>query len=669
MVDDDAERAQTELRGPSSGSGRSDTGIGDPDAAVVVYAFEERYEIRKRLGEGGMGEVRLCRDRMIGREVAMKVVLPSMTGRGEIQARFVREARVQGQLEHPAIVPVHDFGVDSDGNAFFTMKRVRGVTLEDVLDRLRRGDEATLREHTRHKLLGAFARVCLAIDFAHERGVLHRDLKPANIMLGGYGEVYVLDWGLAKVRGASKSVDVSIPDLSKLVGDDHDDDLDDDRDGEGPKSSSHMRAIVGAGSRATQAGSLLGTPGYMAPEQIRGEEVDERTDVYALGGILFEMLTLVPLHGEPPIAAMMGRALHGVDARPSKRAPKRDVPPELELVCVRACASKRDERYRSARELADSIEAFLSGDRDLELREELALVHLDHARDAASRMLVPGASNDERTLALREVGRAIALVPDDPEALALLVRLLTEPPKVPPPEVVEAIDRSARGSQRRMLPRIALAFSASWLIFFPLQVAMGIRSWKLALVPLSLWMLASLLAWVAYKLDHKGAKIFPYVTLLTGVALAATTLLHGPFLVVPALAGVMAMGMALVRRKEDRVFSTAVNVLAVVVPSLLAWAGMHPVVHSFVAGNLVIAPGALELPREGTFVILTMVNVLVVVIAAVFAGEYRDQLGRLELQRHLQAWQLGQLVPAAAAHALTRSGAPESVDPSLPARK
>jgi serine/threonine protein kinase len=445
MVDDDAERALTELRGPSpSSSGRSDTAIGDPDAAVVVYAFEERYEIRKRLGEGGMGEVRLCRDRMIGREVAMKVVLPSMTGRGEIQARFVREARVQGQLEHPAIVPVHDFGVDSDGNAFFTMKRVRGVTLEDILDRLRRGDEPTMREHTRHRLLAAFARVCLAIDFAHGRGVLHRDLKPANIMLGGYGEVYVLDWGLAKVRGASKSVDVSVPDLSTLAGDDGDEGDDrarrhDHLDDEDPKSSSRTRAIVGAGSRATQAGSLLGTPGYMAPEQIRGEEVDERTDVYCLGGILFELLTLVPLHGEPPMAAMMGRALQGVDARPSKRAPKRDVPPELELVCVRACAAKRDERYRSARELADSIEAFLSGDRDLELREELALVHLDLARDAASRMLVPGSSNDERTLALREVGRAIALTPDDPEALALLVRLLTEPPKVPPPEVLEAI--------------------------------------------------------------------------------------------------------------------------------------------------------------------------------------------------------------------------------------
>jgi hypothetical protein len=182
------------------------------------------------------------------------------------------------------------------------------------------------------------------------------------------------------------------------------------------------------------------------------------------------------------------------------------------------------------------------------------------------------------------------------------------------------------------------------------SVPRGIRSWVLALVPLSFW-------------------VFPYVTLVTGVALAATTLLHGPFLVVPAIAGVFAMGMALVRHRAHRIFSTTVNVLALVVPSLFAWAGRHRVVHSFNAGNLVISPGAVELPREGTFVFLTIAKVMVVVIAALFSEEYRDPLGRLELHSHLQAWQLRQLVPAAAAHALTRSGAPESVDPGLPARK
>jgi eukaryotic-like serine/threonine-protein kinase len=662
MVEERPEHALTELRRPPdmSSDGSGDT-IGDPDAEVVVYPFAERYHFTKMLGEGGMGEVRLCRDRMIGREVAMKVILPSISSRSEIHARFVREARVQGQLEHPAIVPVHDFGVDADGHAFFTMKRVRGVTLEDVLDGLRRGHDETTREHTRHKLLAAFVRVCLAIDFAHGRGVLHRDLKPANVMLGGYGEVYVLDWGLAKVRGASRSVDASVPNLADLDEDGaNDDESHASRTRATPEAAPEPASEVPAKRGPTQAGSMLGTPGYMAPEQIRGEEVDERTDVYGLGGILFEILTLEALHGEPPIAGMMARALHGVDARPSVRAPKRDVAPELEAVCVRACALVRRDRHASARELADSVEAYLSGDRDVELREELALIHLGRARDATSRMVVPEAPTEERTTALREVGRAIALAPENPDALALLVRILTEPPKIVPPEVSESIDRSARASQRKMLPRMALAYSASWLIFFPLQIAIGIRDWRLAVLPLALWMLTSLLAMVAHRYDHTGPTTFPYVTLAAGVALASSTVLHGPFFVVPAIGAILAMGMALVRHKPHRVFSTAVCVLAVGVPAIFAWAGRHPVDHRFIEGALVLMPGALELPREGTFVFLTMANVLVALIAAVFAGEYRDHMTAIELQNHLQAWQLRQLVPAEAARAM---------DPGLPAGK
>jgi eukaryotic-like serine/threonine-protein kinase len=657
MVEERNDLALTELRpGPGLSSGSSADGIGDPDAEVIVYPFDERYAFTRLLGEGGMGEVRLCRDRMIGREVAMKVILPSISSRSEIHARFVREARVQGQLEHPAIVPVHDFGVDGDGHAFFTMKRVRGVTLEDVLDRLRRGHDETAREHTRHRLLAAFVRVCLAIDFAHGRGVLHRDLKPANVMLGGYGEVYVLDWGLAKVRGASRSVDASVPNLAELA----------DATGDGVPSSSRVRATEteteGASPKRgpTQAGSMLGTPGYMAPEQIRGEEVDERTDVYGLGGILFELLTLEPLHGGPPMAGMMTRALHGVDARPSVRAPSRDVPPELEAVCVRACALTRRDRFSSARDLADSVEAYLSGDRDVELREELALIHLGRGRDAASRMVVPDAPTDERTTALREVGRAIALAPDNPDALALLVRILTEPPKVAPEEVTASIERAARSSQRKMLPRMALAFSASWLIFFPLQVAIGIRDWRLVLLPLVLWNITALLSLVAHRYNHTGPKVFPYVTLSAAIALASTTVLHGPFFVVPAIGAIVAMGMALVRHKGQRIVSTTMLVLAVGVPAVLAWAGVHPVVHRFVDGSLVLMPGALELPREGTFVFLTMANIIVALIAAVFAGEWRDHITAIELQNHLQAWQLRQLVPVEAARAM---------DPGLPAGK
>src|SRR5687768_7407315 len=161
-----AHDAVTELQ---SGSAPGD--IGDPDAEVAVVPPEQRYETRSSLGEGGMGEVRLCRDRVIGREVALKSVLRNRASHVDFRARFVREARVQGQLEHPAIVPVYDFGLDARGDVFFTMRRVRGSTLTEIIERLHTKDQATETEHTRHKLLGAFVRVCLAISYAHELGV------------------------------------------------------------------------------------------------------------------------------------------------------------------------------------------------------------------------------------------------------------------------------------------------------------------------------------------------------------------------------------------------------------------------------------------------------------------------------------------------------------------
>ena len=238
--------------------------------------FTDRYEHRALLGEGGMGAVDLFRDRAIGREVAIKRIRPEASSPSSL-SRFVREARVQGQLEHPAIVPVHDLAETPEGAAFFTMKRVRGASLDAILDALAARDAEALARHGRRKLLTAFATVCLAVDFAHARGVLHRDLKPANVMLGDFGEVYVLDWGLAKVLGA--------PDTSGEA-----------REGEGS-----LPPVVDVGSvqgQQTQLGALMGTPGYMSPEQCRGEvdRLGPASDVYALGCILFEILHLEALH-------------------------------------------------------------------------------------------------------------------------------------------------------------------------------------------------------------------------------------------------------------------------------------------------------------------------------------------------------------------------------------
>ena len=158
----------------------------------------QRYARARKLGEGGMGEVHLCRDAWLGRDVAMKVMLGT-TG-GDATGRFLREARVQGQLEHPGIVPVYDLAIGATGAPYFTMKRVQGHTLREVLDGLVKRDPATLASFNRRRVLGALEQVCQAVAFAHVRGVIHRDLKPENVMVGEFGEVLVLDWGIARLR-------------------------------------------------------------------------------------------------------------------------------------------------------------------------------------------------------------------------------------------------------------------------------------------------------------------------------------------------------------------------------------------------------------------------------------------------------------------------------------
>src|SRR5438067_11216377 len=195
------------------------------------------YEVSEVLGRGGMGEVVLAYDTEIGRGVAIKHMLDASS---EVaRERFLREAKIQARLDHPAIVPVYEVGRDS-----FTMKRLAGTTLLDVIVK---------GSATRQRMLRAFVDVCLAVELAHSRGVVHRDLKPANIMLGDFGEVYVLDWGIARIAGEEASR-ASFSDIDTIEG------------------------------GATMVGAVLGTPGYMSPEQVRGDaDLDGRGDVYSLG--------------------------------------------------------------------------------------------------------------------------------------------------------------------------------------------------------------------------------------------------------------------------------------------------------------------------------------------------------------------------------------------------
>jgi len=265
-----------------------------------------RYRVVELIGRGGMGGVYLAEDRQLDRHVALKV-LNAVGPAPDLGERLLQEARILGRLEHPGIVPIHDVGTLADGRLYYVMKRVRGARL----------DEHARAARPLMERLRIFERICETVAFAHARGVVHRDLKPENIMVGEFGEVLVLDWGVAKVLGGVPGPDA--PTLARPAG------------ARGPD---------------TEHGTVLGTPGYMAPEQARGEvdRVDERTDVYALGAMLRFLLT-----GETPGGAASG-------PRAGMAAPR-----PLRAVWEKAQADEPGARYQQVQALAADVARFRDG--------------------------------------------------------------------------------------------------------------------------------------------------------------------------------------------------------------------------------------------------------------------------------------------------------------------
>jgi tetratricopeptide (TPR) repeat protein len=306
------------------------TAIDAPSHSPDVANEQSRYRIKKFHARGGMGEIWVSEDSRLGREVALKKL--SIPGQ-HAKERFLAEAQVAGQLEHPGIVPVHDVGLDEQGNPFYIMKFVRGQSLKkEIEDYYAQSPDQGAREVQWRGLLQIFVHLCQAVAYTHSRGVLHRDLKPENIMLGPYGETMLLDWGLARVRGQ--------PDL-----------------GDG---SSGVRS--GSSTQETAAGSILGSPLYMAPEMAEGRmaDIDERTDIYLLGATLYEILT-----GRPP---REGRsrdeiiALARTARPPPPRTLRRDLPKPLEAICLKALAHRKLDRYSSALNLAQDVQRYLAGE-------------------------------------------------------------------------------------------------------------------------------------------------------------------------------------------------------------------------------------------------------------------------------------------------------------------
>lgn len=574
----------------------------------------DRYVIGEVLGEGGMGEVRRCHDRAAARDVALKATRAGPNV--DVERRFLREARVQARLAHPAIVPVYDVGHDKNGRAYFTMKRVEGVTLDDVVQLLRRGDEQAAREYGRHRLLTAFARVCLAVDYAHARGVLHRDLKPANVMLGAFGEVYVLDWGLAKIDGRGEE-------------------LENGTAASGPETETGR----------TERGITMGTPAYMAPEQAAARPLDVRADVFSLGAILFEILTLEQLLGDEQIRASRERRATSFEARPSVRAPSRGVPVELDEICMRATALDAADRYPSARALHEAVEAVLSDDEEQARRVRLAAAHLERAR-ALSR---PGAADELRPAALEELGSALALAPEDVEARRHLLDLLNNPPKETPEDVKVRRLQNEGARLRRMRRLVAMIYAVCWTVAYPIiAIVGGVRSLSGALLVPAVWIGTALLILSVYpsadqarRDEHRA-----HVIIAGAVALATTSVLLGPLFVLPGLAVAVVFGHILLASKSQRLLTVALTCLALAISAYLAFARILDVYTPIGTDGFSIH-GALDSSRNSFFFGLTLCHLAQVVFGASFAAKYRDVLDARVFENALFSWQLSNLVPRA----------------------
>jgi serine/threonine-protein kinase len=369
-----------------------------------AFALPEPYEDRGEIGRGGMGFVRRVFDNDLQRQVAIKAILPALMKKKSISQRFLDESRITALIDHPNITPVHRLAKGKDGSLSLVMKLIEGRTFSSYLAEL---PPPPWPSSILDSILGIFGKICDAVAFAHSRGVIHLDLKPDNIMLGSFGQVYVVDWGVARYQP-------------------------------GPDQPALLKTMA-------PSNASTGTPTYMSPEQAlqNNAQINELTDVFLLGGMLYEILTSQKPHGGKTLVEVMTAAIRCTIKSPGERAPGRAIPPALAAIAMKAMAARPQDRYHSVLDLQHDVLAFQRGEERAPRRKykagDIVVREGDAAEEAfaivSGRCVVTSMSHGERVV-LRELGPGdvfgeTAVFSDEPRSATveatepLVVRVVT----------------------------------------------------------------------------------------------------------------------------------------------------------------------------------------------------------------------------------------------------